>query len=221
MKKILYAALGAVLAILPVSGGAVTVTVKDIGTGDSARVWDAGLASFSGSVGGFDVSASGKITRSASQYALDALAIQTSGIGTLLVTVKQGGLAGFGNLAADFGVLATLSDATRRVSVKHFINAGSGLTQIGDPLKFYGTGGDGQTGSTTDAIVTTDGRFKLITQILIVSRSADQSTNVSSSLVIDAPVAPRVSPVPVPAAGLLLLGALGGLGFAARRRKNG
>lgn len=227
LKKYAYLALGAAMLSLPVSAGAVTLKIMDMGTGATEVVRDSGTAGFSGTVGGFTLSAaSAGILRSSDQYVLSGASVLASGKGRLKIVLRQGGLTDLSAIAALQGDV-TVSDAVWRVTVRNFIDTGSGWSLLGDAMKFYRPDGDGQTASISDTAATTNGTFRLRTVIRMISGERDQSGNVVTSLtafdgteVRGNPQTETPVPVPIPAAGLLMLGALGGLGIAARRRKN-
>lgn len=226
LKKYACVALGAAMFSLPVSAGAVTLKITDMGSGATEIVRNSGTAGFSGTVGGFTLdAASAGIFRSADQYMLTGTSVLANGKGRLKITVRQGGLTDLSAVAALQGDV-TVSDAVWRVVVRNFIDTGAGWTLLGDAMEFYRRDGDGQSDSISDTAATTNGSFRLRTVIQMISGKRDQSGSVATSLTAfdGAEVRDEVQtdipvPVPVPAAGLLMLGALGGLGVAARRRR--
>ncbi len=205
--------LAAVVAIVPSLSSALTLTIDDLGTaGVDQTVVGASTANFSGMAGGFSVAiASGNISSTGSTYTLNTSSIQTSGVGTLQIAAEQLGLTGFNGPVLDLAGSGSVTDIGVSVTVEHFINTGGGYQMVGDVLNFAG----GQMGPVNMSDITYDSvampaSFDLKSVFTIVTDSSDMSANVNSTL---------VASVPVPAAGLLLLTALGGMGIARRRKK--
>ena len=224
-NRMISAILGAVLLAAPMSASALTLKIADLGTGDSHKVSGAGSVAFSGTVGSFTLgAASGVLTQGPGFHDLSTTAVQTSGVGKLWIMFRQTGLSDFGSLSAALAGTATAADAAKRIVVKHFIDTGSGLVQVGDSLSLLGQGGNGQSASTLGSALTGSGSFDLVTTMLIVSNSADQESEVRTGLTASTAVpllrsVENVAAVPLPGAGLLLIGALGGLAATRRRRR--
>jgi hypothetical protein len=222
--KLAQSLIAAAIAVaLPVSAGAVTLRIVDQNTGAKQSVQAAGTVAFDGTVGNFQLTAaSGGITLDPNSYTLDSTAVTASGAGHLRITVIQGGLSDFAGLLTRLEGTAAIADATQKIKVKHLFKADGGWVNVGNALNFYDAGGDEQSKTAFATLPSEGAKFKLRTVINIFGSGGDGAANVSTSLMASAPIssfAPPVPSVPVPAAGLLLLGALGGLGMAARRRR--
>ncbi len=213
IDRIKFVGLAAAIALAPTLSSALTLTIDDLGTaGVDQTVVGASTANFSGTAGGFDVAiASGNISSTGSAYTLNTSSIQTSGVGTLQISAEQLGLTGFSAPVLNLAGSATVSDIGVSVTVEHFINTGGGYQLVGDALNFAG----GTPGPVNLSDITFDGvamspTFDMMSVFTIVTDSSDMTANVNSTL---------VASVPLPAGGLLLLTALGGMGIARRRKK--
>jgi hypothetical protein len=92
------------------------------------------------------------------------------------------------------------------------IDLGAGYQTVGSLLAFVGgTPGPVNLAGITSDIVAAAATFSLKSVFTIVTNASDQTANVNSTL--------AVSPIPLPAGGLLLLTALGGLAFGRRRKQ--
>jgi len=212
-NKLKVLGLAAAVAIVPAMSSALTLTVDDLGTAgvDSTTV-GASSASATGTVGGFEVAiASGSITATADSYTLNTTSIQVSGTGTLQIMAEQTGLTGFPQPFLNLTGSGSVTDHGTTVTVEHMINLGGGYQTVGSVLSFLGgTPGPVNLSDITQDTVAGAPAFDLKTVITVTTGSSDQTANVNATL---------VASVPVPAAGLLLLTALGGVA-AARRRKS-
>jgi hypothetical protein len=191
---------------LPLSADATTLKIVEVGTGNREVVKSPGVVNFNGIVGDFEIIASAGLNG-------PQTSLQTSGVGKLKIVVTKR-IRGFSALSAELAGRTEIFDATRRVKVKYRINTGNGWENIGDVLIFRGLNGNGQEASTFDTAAIAEGKFKLRTVFRIKSTFEDQTSNIHSSLNASAP-----SQIPIPAAGFLLISALGALGAAARRRR--
>lgn len=213
INRIKILGLAAAAALVPSLSSALTLTIDDLGTaGVDQTVIGASTANFSGTAGAFGVAiASGNISSFGNSYILNTSSIQTSGIGTLQISAEQTGLAGFSAPVLNLAGSGTVSDIGLSVTVEHFINTGSGYQTIGNALNFVGgTPGPVNLGDITYDNVAMSSLFDLKSVFTIVTDASDPIANVNSTL---------VASVPLPAGGILLLTALGGMGIARRRKK--
>ncbi|MBK0327958.1 VPLPA-CTERM sorting domain-containing protein [Rhodobacteraceae bacterium F11138] len=170
------------------------------------------MANFSGTAGGFDIQiASGGISTNADAYTLNTSSIQVNGVGSLQISAEQTNLTGFSGPDLSLIGSGTVSDIGLTVTVEHFINTGSGYQTVGDALDFAAASGPVNLSDITYDTVAMSSMFDLKSVFTIVTDANYQSANVNSTL--------RATPVPLPAGGILLLTALGGMGIARRRKK--
>ena len=212
-NKLKLLGLAAAVAIVPSLSNALTLTIDDAATvGVDHTVIGATVANFSGAAGGFNVAiASGSITSDPSSYTLNTTSIQARGVGTLMIMAEQTGLTGFPQPFLNLAGTGSVTDHGTTILVEHLIDLGGGYQTVGSVLQFLnGTPGPVALSASTTDVVAGVASFALKTIITVTTAANDQTANVNATL---------VASVPVPAAGLLLLTALGGAGFVARRRK--
>jgi len=205
-------AVGALVALAPASAKAVTLNIEDKDSGVTATVSDGATAIFSGSVGAFDISvASAGISSQADEHRLQTTSIETDGVGWLQITATETDLTDFGASSLNLFGTGSTSDIGHRVRVRHFVDTGGGFVQIGDHINLWKSDGDVQGGSVGQSFATgPDGILALRTIFDIINTEGNTSSNINATL---------VAAVPLPAAGLLLLGGLGGLVAMRRKRK--
>ncbi|MFK7751205.1 MAG: VPLPA-CTERM sorting domain-containing protein [Sedimentitalea sp.] len=211
-NKLKLMGLAAAVAIVPTFSSALTLTVDDLGTAgvDSTTVGGT-LASTFGTVGGFEVAiASGSISSTADSYTLNTTSIQVAGTGTLQISAEQTGLTGFPQPFLNLTGSGSVTDHGTTVTVEHMIDLGGGYQTVGSVLSFVGgTPGPVNLSDITNDTVAGTPTFDLKTVITVTTASNDQTANVNATL---------VASVPLPAGGLLLLTALGGVAVARRRK---
>ncbi|SFU18559.1 VPLPA-CTERM sorting domain-containing protein [Sedimentitalea nanhaiensis] len=213
INKIKLLGLAAAVALAPTLSSALTLTIDDMSTvGVDQTVIGATMANFSGTAGGFDIQiASGGISTSGNAYTLNTSSIQVLGVGSLQISAEQTNLTGFSGPDLSLIGSGTVSDIGLTVTVEHFINTGSGYQTVGNVLNFAAASGPVNLSDITYDTVAMSPMFDLKSVFTIVTDANYQSANVNSTL--------RVTPVPLPAGGILLLTALGGMGIARRRKK--
>jgi len=213
-------AIGAGVVLAPVSAEALTLKIEDTtdgGTGASIRRDNPEFVSFRGDVGAFFVdTATGTFGSQGNQHVLRSSSIETAGVGNLQITVTQGNLTDFGAASVNAVGTGSIADIGYRVIVRHFVDTGSGWQKLGDNINFLQAGGDSQSETLTQNFVTGEGgtlegrTLALRTVFDIESRVNAETSQITSKL---------VAAVPLPAGGLLLLTALGGVAALRRKRK--
>lgn len=200
-------ALAAAAAIaLPMSADALSIEIDAGGT--TASTSGMGGASFIDSnLNGWNLNISASAFSNGGSEQLSSNAISAVGVGTLTVTTTETFTFGNDGDVLTLAGLASVSNAASSITVEHFVDVdGSGFVQAGADLVFASVTGS----AATAGYGVVDGSFDLQTVITIVTDAADTTANVNADI---------VASVPVPAAGLMLLAGLGGLG-AMRRRKS-
>lgn len=238
LKKSLSPLLAAVFAV-SLAGGAEALTLKLSDLTDDQTGWDLiirdqddgaedGNVSFSGTLNGnvdLDIQATG-ILSSFDGYHEMNLGASLTGMGHVRVQLQHYGLSDFDAWGLSLQSAAATNGVSDSVRVRHEVGIGSTWTNVADIFEFGDNGFQSGSGS---GFVNADGTFNLRTTFTILNNGDGSETNsdltasvVETSLFSASRQAPDGDPVgavPVPAAGLLLVGALGGLGFAARRRR--
>lgn len=203
MNKFLFAA---GMAILPLSAGAATISV-DIGGG--AFTDSTTESVFATTVGGISLKMTSE-TATAGEYdaRLSSTVISTDGVGEVTVTFEEDYDIDAGLSA--FETHASVADNASNLIVTHYVkfNDEDGFIE----LSMFDFGSASDTGMSDLDMLDSDGTFTLRSVYRITHSENEKTANMNGDIFVS------LAPIPVPAAGFLLLGGLAGL-VGLRRRK--
>lgn len=214
-------AVGAAFALTSVQADAATIRITDLNGGDPDFVLaDTGAltqAIASDTIGGVNFVVIVTPTEFDGTSFLNTISVTTSGAGRIRITTSEDGFsAGAGAPAASqLAFSVTSSTLTENgLFAQSFVDAGNGLEvqsdQIGSDITLTGPINAGtESGRVTDTAVLSP--FFSMTSVFEIEHNKD--SDVTS---FDADV---LAAIPLPAGGLLLLTALGGMAALRRRRK--
>ena len=226
--NIIAAAAAAALLSAPMSAEALTLRITDSDTGTVTSIADGGGGDLDGLANGI-ITATALVVGNATVSISSAFETDATGVSKLILNVTQAIASAGGNLFIDashtgFGGAA----ATPLVSNLSFVMNASNLSTGGSLLG----GGFSDTSNAlfglADAIGTVPGTVTGtgLGDGIVEKDGAVLGDPFSLTILTDVVAgttgsydATIIAAVPVPAAGFLLIGALGGLGFASRRKK--
>ena len=221
MSKLRNIFAGALVAVAPFAAQAATITIMDLSGGDAdVVIADTGVLTGAGVAGSFSSGMTFNVTvtplESPGQSLLNTVSVTTSGAGKIGILVSEDDFnEGGGTQDSNLRFSLSATSVGYELTGIGYVDAGNGIGSMSDvvgagTIAFstpFTAGFESDVEYDTAAL---PGLFSMTSYFTVEHDSARDITSFDAT---------QIAAVPLPAAGFLLFGALGGLAAMRRRRK--